>query len=68
MAKVLVNRTERNIIIKSMLNPNELLDVITIEEIMAYYSNKQYMILDRIGKEAVMEYFNLIENNGESTS
>lgn len=63
MAKVLVNRNDKSVLIKAVLHPDELLDSVTADEVISYYSNKLYMLLDRIGKEKVMEYFNLKENN-----
>lgn len=61
MYKAIVNRKDKSIIVKAILPAKELLDVVTIDEVMAYYNNKLYMILDRIGKKKVMAYFNLAD-------
>lgn len=62
MAKALVNRNGKTIIVKDMISPAELLDLITVEEIMEYYKYTQYILLDKIGKEKCMDYFNLTES------
>lgn len=66
MAKTIVNRNDKSIMVKAILHTDELLESITADEVIAYYNDKLYMILDRIGREKVMEYFNLIENNDKN--
>lgn len=38
-----------------------ILDTIPVEDVMAYYSDKQYLLLDLIGIDKVKEYFNLTD-------
>lgn len=42
--------------------PKDILAMIPLQDVMDYFSDKKYLLLDRIGVEYVKEYFNLVEN------
>ncbi len=62
--KVAIIRGEKKVLhIKNTISADQLLKHITADDVISHYRTKQYMLLDRIGKEYVKQYFNLKDND-----